>query len=147
MKWEENEGHLYREIEPIVRSMGYSFVEFARKETKFGLQIRAVIYHYSGVGIEDCEKVYKAIMPRIELAEESTEINLEVTSPGIMRTIKNAAEFTVFIDREVKILLNDETWVEGSILGANPQEVSLRMEEQTKEIPLADIRKAKLTVS
>ncbi len=127
--------------------MGYSLVEFAGKETKFGLQIRAVIYHYAGVGIEDCEKVYKAIMPRIELVEASTEINLEVTSPGITRTIKNAVEFAVFIDREVKIMLSDETWIEGSILGANPQEVSLRMEDHTREIPLVDIRKAKLTVS
>ena len=131
----------------MVRGLGYSLVELARKETKFGLQVRAVIYHYNGIGIDDCETVHKTILPRIELAEENHEVNLEVTSPGITRNIKNAAEFAIFIDREVRILLENEEWVEGSIIGANPDTVTIRIDDEKKEIPVPDIRKAKLTVS
>ncbi len=122
-------------------------MEMARKETKFGLQVKVVIYHYSGVGVDDCETVYKTIMPKIELTEETEEINLEVTSPGITRNIKNAVEFSIFLDREVKVLLEDEDWIEGTIIGAHPEKLSLRVEDSIREIPIADIRKAKLTFS
>ncbi len=147
MKWEVETDNLYHAIEPVIRGMGYSLVEMARKETKYGLQVKVVIYHYKGVGVNDCETVYKTIMPKIELTEETEVINLEVTSPGITRNIKNAAEFSVFIDREVRILLESDEWVEGTIVGANSETVTLRIEDETSEFPIDDIRKAKLTVS
>ncbi|MFO7848825.1 MAG: ribosome maturation factor RimP [Spirochaetia bacterium] len=146
MKWTQDDSKLYLDLEPIVKGMGYSIVELAVKETKFGLQVRAVIYHYSGVGVKDCETVYRAIMPRIEMLEETENVNLEVTSPGITRNIKNAAEFSVFIDRAVRILLESEEWITGYIVGANPDTVTLQTEENMTEIPVSDIRKAKLTV-
>lgn len=147
MKWTLDDSTLYRDLEPIVRGMGYSIVELARKDTKYGLQVRAVIYHYSGVGVKDCETVYRAIMPRIEMLEETENVNLEVTSPGITRNIKNAAEFSVFIDRAVRVLLENEEWIEGTIAGAHPETVTLYTEDNMTEIPVADIRKAKLTVT
>jgi ribosome maturation factor RimP len=147
MKWEVDTGNLYHEIEPVIRGMGYSLVEMARKETKYGLQVKVVIYHYHGVGVNDCETVYRTIMPKIELTEETEEINLEVTSPGITRNIKNAVEFSVFIDREVRVLLDNEEWIEGTIVGADSETLTLRIEDETSEIPIDDIRKAKLTVS
>lgn len=147
MKWTKDDSTLYRDLDPIVRGMGYSIVELARKETKHGLQVRAVIYHYSGVGVKDCETVYRAIMPRIEMLEETENVNLEVTSPGITRNIKNAVEFSVFIDRPVRILLENEEWIEGTIVGANPDTVTLYTEENMMEISVEDIRKAKLTVT
>lgn len=148
MDWKIDQSELYTELEPVIRGMGYSLVELSRQATKGRLQIRAVIYHYNGIGLADCELVHKTILPRLELLEESEDIYLEVTSPGVTRKIKNGTEFAVFIDRPVRILLQDaDDWLNGTILGANENEVQLRTEQGEIAITLSDIKKAKLAFS
>src|SRR6056297_1242632 len=130
MEWKIDESNLYVELEPVIRGLGYSVVELSRQATKGRLQIRAVIYHYKGIGLSDCELVHKTVLPRIELLEESEDIYLEVTSPGVTRKIKNGTEFAVFIDRPARILLHEaDDWLHGVILGANQDEVQLQTEQ------------------
>ncbi len=148
MDWKIDQSELYSELEPVIRGMGYSLVELSRQATKGRLQIRVVIYHYNGIGLSDCELVHKTILPRIELIEESEDIYLEVTSPGVTRKIKNGTEFTVFIDRPAKILLHDaDDWIKGKILGADDKMVQLHTENGEIAISLSDIKKAKLAFS
>ena len=148
MEWKIEQSELYEELEPVIRGMGYSVVELSRQATKGRLQIRVVIYHYNGIGLSDCELVHKTVLPRIELLEESEDIYLEVTSPGVTRKIKNGTEFAVFIDRPARILLHEaDDWLHGVILGANQDEVQLQTEQGEIAITLSDIKKAKLAFS
>ncbi len=148
MEWKIDESELFADLEPVIRGMGYSVVELSRQPTKNRVQVRVVIYHYKGIGLSDCELVHKTILPRIELLEESEDIYLEVTSPGVTRKIKNGTEFTVFIDRPVRILLYDaDDWINGTILGADKNEVQLLTDKGEIAISLSDIKKAKLAFS
>ncbi|MGC9313081.1 MAG: ribosome assembly cofactor RimP [Sediminispirochaetaceae bacterium] len=145
MEWKKKYGSLFDEIEPVVRGMGFSLVELSRQQTKGRLQVRLVIYHYRGVGLKDCETIHRTILPRIELIEQSQDIYLEVTSPGITRNIKYAHEFSVFVDRQVNVLGEDESdWVYGKIANVDEHELELETAEGTYIMPIEKIKKARL---
>jgi ribosome maturation factor RimP len=148
MEWKIDESRLYREMEPVIRGLGYSLVEFSHKYTKYNLQVHAVIYSAEGVSLDDCERVHRTIMPRIELVEETDEIHLEVSSPGITRSLKNAAEFSVFIGRYVAVLPEGESqWLYGTVKEADAEAITLHNAEGDHTLKPGDIRKAKLAVS
>ena len=69
---------------------------------------------------------------------------MELTSPGIEHNLKNAAEFSVFTGREVRVwdkTVND--WVGGVIKTADDKKVVLESDGSTKEIAFENIAKAK----
>ena len=71
---------------------------------------------------------------------------MELTSPGIEHNIKNAAEFSVFTGRDVRVwdkTVND--WVGGRIKAADDKKVILESEDSQNEIAFENIAKAKFT--
>ena len=97
-------------IEPTASSLGYIVwdVEYLREGSNNILRI--TIDSEEGIGIDDCEKMHRAIDP---LLDESDPIEqayyLEVSSPGLERQIKNAfqAEFCIGCDVNVKLYAPD----------------------------------------
>jgi ribosome maturation factor RimP len=148
MEWKIDESRLYREMEPVIRGLGYSLVEFSHKNTKYNLQVHAVIYAPGGVSLDDCERVHKTILPRIELIEDTEDIHLEVSSPGVSRHLKNAAEFAVFIGRYAAVLPEGESqWLYGTVEEATAEGITMHTASGDYTLKPGDIRKAKLAVS
>jgi ribosome maturation factor RimP len=70
---------------------------------------------------------------------------VEVTSPGLDRVFKNATEFSVFSGKQVKVWDTDiKDWVQGTILSADSQAVTLSTGKGEITVPYARIAKAKL---
>ena len=98
-------------VEPIVKDFGLELwdVEFVREGADNILRI--TIDKPTGVFIEDCEKVHRAIDP---LLDENDPIEqayrLEVSSPGLCRQIKNEeqAEKCMGLDVNAKFYAPDE---------------------------------------
>jgi ribosome maturation factor RimP len=66
------------------------------------------------VSIDDCSRVHRAILPRLELAFPGRDIYIEVSSPGIERRIKDGAEFVHYIGRPVSCYRTDiSDWTSG----------------------------------
>ena len=77
---------------------------------------------------------------------------LDVSTPGIQRTLKHAREYMIFVGKGVRVLRTDsEAWHEGIISGV--REDSLVLEPLAgatngpRLVPFAQIRKAQLTGS
>ena len=70
---------------------------------------------------------------------------MELTSPGIDRNIKNAAEFELFVGRDVRVWsrkIND--WLVGKIINSDKQSVTLEAEDGSSfSVPYEEIAKAK----
>ncbi len=136
---------LINSIEPVINGLGFSLVEFNSHRSRSNLTVNAIIYSESGVDLADCSTVYKTILPRIELLEDSRDVNLEVSSPGISRNIKTIDEFNIFLGRKVRILKRDDSeWIHGSIESVDANSVNLNNGKQTISVSFADINKAKL---
>jgi ribosome maturation factor RimP len=88
------------------------------------------------------------------LVENERDIDMEVSTPGIQRNMRDVYEFEVFVGRRCRILdSNKELWYEGVIESVDEQSVTLGLAqiEDSKEIigthkiPYSQIQKAKLT--
>ena len=136
---------LIKSIEPVIEGLGFSLVELTSHRNRLNITVNVIIYSEAGVNLADCSAVYKTILPRIELLEDSRNVNLEISSPGITRNIKAVDEFSFFIGRKVKILkYNDSEWIHGSIESVSDIHVNLNHDKQTVTVSFIDINKAKL---
>ena len=137
----------YKECEPLVRSMGYVLVDLKIIPQKTTVKISAVIASADPaktIGVEDCSKVHRALLPRIEALIGTDNTYMELTSPGTDRNIKNAAEFELFKGTEVRVWdKNVSDWVGGTIASSDKVSVTLQSEGESKTFKYEDIAKAK----
>ncbi|UCE33032.1 MAG: ribosome maturation factor RimP [Burkholderiales bacterium] len=90
-----------RIVQPALAAMGYELVdvEFAPR----GL-LRVVIDSPRGITLDDCEKVSRQLSREFEVEDIGYE-RLEVSSPGLDRPLKRAADFRRFDGWEVALRL------------------------------------------
>ena len=137
----------YSDCAPLVEGLGYKLVDLKIIPAKTVTKISAIITGTDpaqSIGVNDCAKVHRVLLTRLEALLGTEETTMELTSPGIEHNIKNAAEFSVFTGREVRVwdkTVND--WVGGVIKAADDKKVLLDSEGNTKEIAFENIAKAK----
>lgn len=91
---------------PITEKFGVSIydVEFVKEGSEYYL--RAYIDKEGGVTIEDCENVSRALSDEIDKDDYISEAYiLEVSSPGLGRTLKKARHYLNSLGEEVEIKL------------------------------------------
>ena len=138
----------YEDCAPLVEGLGFVLVDLKIIPTKTVTKITAVIASKDpaqNIGVNDCAKVHRALLTRLEALLGTEETTMELTSPGIEHNIKNAAEFTLFTGREIRIwekTVND--WVHGKIYSADEKSVTLEQTDGTRATYLYEnIAKAK----
>jgi ribosome maturation factor RimP len=135
-------------VEPVLGGMGFSLVELAVGRRKGSTLVSLVIFRKEGVGVDQCAEVSSLLFPRLQTIEGLADVSLEVSSPGIERTIKSPVEYEIFKGRGVRILSGDETeWSSGIIDRVEEGTLWLRNGAQTRGFALASIRKARLDYS
>ena len=137
----------YRECAPLVEALGYFLVELNVLNHKSGVRIYAVIAAKDSareIGVDDCSKVHHALLPRLGALLGTDDTYMELTSPGMERNIKNAAEFVFFIGREVRVWdKNISDWVGGKITAADDKSVTLKKDDLEQTFYFENIAKAK----
>jgi ribosome maturation factor RimP len=133
-------------MEPVVRGLGFSLVELSAARRRGYSSVRLTVCKKSGaVGVDDCARVHRAVLPRLELAL-SGEVHVEVSSPGIDRVIKDGAEFVHYIGRGIRCYRGDITdWSGGILESAGNEGIVLRGKEGTVSLDYGIIVKAKLS--
>lgn len=138
----------YQECAPLVEGLGYKLIDLKIVPSSNIVKISAVIATTDpeqNMGVNDCAKVHRVLLPRLEALLGTENTSMELTSPGIEHNIKNAAEFSVFVGRNVRVWDKTVTdWVSGKILSANEKSVILETENnESKTVSFEDIAKAK----
>ena len=135
----------FGDCEPLISGLGYSIVELNVFRKQSSWQIKLVITGPAGVGIADCSKVHKSLLPRLEAILATEDMYVEVASPGLDRIFKNAAEFSVFEGKQVKVWNTDiSDWIQGKIVSSDSSSVRLETDKGETDIPYIKIAKAKL---
>ena len=147
----------FADCSPLVTGLGYILVDLKVVHQNGSIKVTAVITKPAGdsgaVGVNDCARVHRALLPRLEAVLDSQDIYMEVASPGMERLIKNPAEFALFVGRYVRVWDSQITdWVAGKIISSDDQSITLELvgdgvtEEpaQVSTIPYQRISKAKL---
>lgn len=140
------EDRICEAIEPLLKGLGYCIVELKVKQIRDGdLRVHLVIQNPSGVSVDDCSEVYKATMPVVSVTMDTQDVHLEVSSPGVSRSVKEGRELACFIGRDIAFMRADGSeWTEGRLLEADPEGIRVQTGGAETRLPLSDLKKAKL---
>ena len=87
----------YSQCEEIVCKLGYHLVELRISKSGRTTKILAVITGADpcvSIGVNDCSKVHRLLLEKLEELLGTDDTYMELTSPGMERNIKNGAEFS-----------------------------------------------------
>lgn len=119
----------YKECDALVRGMGFVLVDLKIIPAKTVIKISAVIASEDpavSIGVNDCARVHRVLLPRLEALLGTEDTMMELTSPGVEHNIKNAAEFALFAGREVRVWDKSVTdWLSGKIVSADDKSVTI----------------------
>lgn len=130
-------------ITPLLESLGLNLVEFSVGRHRGDVKMNLVLYKIGGIGLDELTKAQKLLRPRLELEIDRGNLSVEISSPGLSRTIKSQSEYRIFAGRTIRLLV-DEDWIEGTLMGSDDLSVKIITDQEERSIPLAKIRKARL---
>jgi len=125
---------------PIVESNGFElyYLEYIKEggENIF----RVYIESENGIALDDCVKVSRALSDMLDVEDPiADEYNLEVSSPGVFRTLFTEEHLRRYLDNPVlvtlKSLINGKKKYEGILKELNEENLVLVVEGKDVEIP------------
>lgn len=105
-------------VEPIAEGLGYRIWDVTYSKIGADYHLEITIDSDSGINIEDCEKVHRAIDP---ILDEHDPIEgfyyLEVSSPGIERELRTEEHITLSLGAKVEAKLFSQKDGRKSVVG------------------------------
>jgi ribosome maturation factor RimP len=93
-------------VEPLLGNLGYELVDLEFGGGRGSGTLRVFIDRAEGVGIEDCERVSREISALLDVHDPiPTSYRLEVSTPGLDRTLRTPAHFARFAGARVEVEL------------------------------------------
>ena len=136
-------------LEPSIERLGYELIDMeVRLGGKNGL-IRAFIDRPEGIGLDDCEKVSRAISALLDVEDPLPgQYNLEVSSPGLDRKLTKVAHFQRFAGETVKIQMRfpveGRKRFRGRLVTSDDENIVVEVDGEPHTLPLATLDTARL---
>ena len=131
-------------VEKKINDLGYELydVEYAKEGKDYF--IRIFIDKPEGIDLNDCEKVNDGINDLLDQADYIKEqYFLEVSSPGIERTLRKDKHLEASIDSLVEVKLfkaiEKQKVIQGILKEFNKESILIEVEEENLEISRKDI--------
>jgi ribosome maturation factor RimP len=86
----------------------------------------------AGITIEACTEVHRHLLH--EMDREVEDYSLEVSSPDLTKPLQVTRQYIKNIGRDLAVKKADKSKIEGRLLAANEQEITL-LTEQKEEVP------------
>ncbi|MGI6620004.1 MAG: ribosome maturation factor RimP [Bacillota bacterium] len=144
---------LFETFEPLLKDMGYELLDVELTSEMGRPILRVTICKPEGITLDDCVAVDKALDPVLEeLDPIPGSYNLEVSSPGLERTLKRNKEYEVFSGRACRVNLyapvDGKRTFEGTLVGlgqiGDEQAVVIRGEHGELALPRRNVSKVQL---
>ena len=136
---------LVRIVDQAVTGLGYELVDL-EMSPKARL-LRVLIDIERGINVDDCATVSNHLV-RVFEVEGVDYDRLEISSPGLDRPLKKAADFERFAGQDVQIRIRlpigNQRNFAGHLIGLQDGKVLLRTEKGEQALAFDDIEKARL---
>ncbi len=136
-------------LEPTIERLGY---ELSDLEVKLGGKngfLRVFIDRPEGIGLDDCEKVSRAISALLDVEDPLPgHYALEVSSPGLDRKLTKVSHFQRFTGETVKVKMRfpvaGRKRFRGTLMSSNDEEIVLEVDGESHALSIATIDTARL---
>jgi ribosome maturation factor RimP len=136
-----------RLAEELAEREGYELVEILLIPGERKLSIRVIIHRPEGVSLEDCRRFSEDFSAVLDVENAvSGPFVLEVSSPGLTRPLKSAADFRRNVGREIEFsYLAGAATLEASgvVVEAREREFTVQGAEGLLTVPYDAVRHAK----
>ena len=140
---------LIKLLEPAIENMGYELADLELKTGGADGLVRIFIDKAEGIGIEDCEAVSRQVGAILDV-EDPVQGNfaLEVSSPGLDRTLTKPAHFKRFMGQDVRVKLrfplSGRRNYRGALTSADDEKIEVEVDGESHSLPIATIESARL---
>lgn len=135
---------LHEKVRNIAERLGFElyYLEYVREGGQNIL--RVYIDNDNGVALNNCVEVSKAVGEMLDVEEPiNEEYNLEVSSPGIFRTLFTEEHFNKYIDSDVAVklsaLIEGKKKFEGVLKGFDGENLVLKVENSEIILPRSKV--------
>lgn len=132
-------------LERTLAGLGYELVDLERPN--YGRQLRVFIDKQEGVSVDDCVFVSNHLT-RLLAVEGVDYDRLEVSSPGMDRPLRKAADFARFTGETAKVQLrvarDGQRKFTGVLRGVTEGVLELETDGRVLRLDLANVEKARL---
>jgi ribosome maturation factor RimP len=153
--------------ERVARSYGLEIFDVQLRRESIGTVLRVIIDRpdpgrpttpeEDSVGIAECQRVSQDLSALLDVEEESLDqpalgqaYTLEVSSPGLDRPLRHAADYRRFTGRLAKLVssepIDGQSAFSGRLAGVEDGVVLLQEGRRTHRVPLAQIKRGRLDV-
>ncbi|PID45706.1 MAG: ribosome maturation factor RimP [Proteobacteria bacterium] len=138
--------------ESLLPSLGLELYDIQFRREGQGWVLRLMIDSLEGVSLDDCSRVSREVGDFLDVEDLiSHPYNLEISSPGAERTLRNRDECCRFVGSRVRLKLREEQDGQRVIIGmlesVDDQELLVKMDDGREIGVLWDtIKKARLTL-
>ena len=136
-------------LEPTVERLGYELIDLELRLAGQDGLIRLYIDNADGIGLDDCEKVSRAVSALLDVEDPVPgNYNLEVSSPGLDRKLTKSKHFQRFIGHMVNVKLrmplDGRRRFRGELLSQDEENIVVEVDGQSYSLPLTMIDTARL---
>lgn len=140
---------LQKLLEPAIENMGYELADLELKTGGADGLVRIFIDKADGIDVEDCEAVSRQVSAILDV-EDPVQGNyaLEVSSPGLDRTLTKPAHFKRFMGQDVRVKLRfpllGRRNFRGALKSADDEKIEVEVDGESHSLPIATIESARL---
>jgi ribosome maturation factor RimP len=132
------------EVRKVVESHGAKLYDTEVVNEDGHTVYRVYILKEGGVDLDLCADISRDLSPMLDVYPPvSGQYYLEVSSPGVERTLKKPEHFEQSVGEKVYLKLSSGDRVKGTLKGFENGEVILETEHGEERFPLNEIRKAR----
>jgi ribosome maturation factor RimP len=136
-------------LQPVVEGLGYGLWELEYVPGRGNALLRIYIDAPAGITVDDCERVSRAVGEVLDGADPLPgHYTLEVSSPGLERPLRTAAQFAPYVGETVFVELVQPVAgrrrFKGALAAAGPESIEVDMDGSRHVLPIGAIRKAHL---
>ncbi len=136
-------------LEPTIERLGYELVDIELKLGGRDGMLRVYLDKADGIDIEDCETVSHQVSAILDVEDPlSGHYTLEVSSPGLDRTLTKPAHFERFMGEDVRVKLRfpleGRRNFKGALKSADEKQIEIEVDGQSHSLPLTTIESARL---
>ncbi len=121
-------------VKELVGDAGYALVELSIERIKGRTHAYIVLHRDGGLTLDGLTEIHRTLQPRLEELVGSSDVRVEMSSPGIDRVFKSFHEFEIFAGSRVELLPADgRDWLSGTIVEGTGQRCLVRFDDGSDE--------------